>query len=216
MRFQAAIFDLDGTLVNSLADLGESMNLALRLLGLPEHQADAYRYFVGEGIRVMAGRALPADNRDEATIDRCTDLTIEEYSRRLTAKTRPYDGIPQLLDGLSAAGLGLAILSNKQDAPTKAIAAELLSSWRFAQILGSRPPVPKKPDPAAALEIAAAMGLPPSAFLYLGDTAIDMRTAAAAGMFGIGVLWGFRSAEELIQGGAKVLLAHPVDLLAFF
>ncbi len=215
MKFKAALFDLDGTLVDSLADLRDSMNQVLRQLGLPEHPPDAYRFFVGEGIRVLTTRALPEPMRTEAVIDRCSAMMLEVYLRRLVVHTRPYDGIPQLLDGLVAAGLDLAVLSNKLDGPTQTIAAELLSGWPFAAVVGSRPSVPKKPDPTAALEIAGRLGLPPAAFLYLGDTAIDMQTAAAAGMFGVGVLWGFRPAEELIQGGARILLSHPTHLLAF-
>lgn len=215
MRFQAVIFDLDGTLVDSLADLGDSMNLVLGQLGLPAHEPDAYRYFVGEGLRVMATRALPEAARTEEMIERCTAMLIDAYLQRLVVHTRPYEGIPQLLDGLLTSGLKLAVLSNKMEGPTKKITAALLSDWPFALVVGSRPAVPKKPDPTAALAIADRLGLPPAAFLYLGDTAIDMQTAVAAGMFGVGVLWGFRPAEELIRGGAKILLSHPTHLLAF-
>ena len=215
MKFKAVLFDLDGTLVDSLADLGDSTNLVLERMGLPPHQPDAYRYFVGEGIRVLATRALPQEMRTEEMIDRCTELVIETYNQRLLVNTRPYAGIPDLLEGLYSAGLKLAILSNKLETQTRNITAALLSSWPFDPIRGNRPPVPKKPDPTAALEVASDLGLPPEDILYLGDTAIDMRTATSAGMYAMGVLWGFRPAEELIQGGARSLLAHPADLLAF-
>jgi phosphoglycolate phosphatase len=214
MKFKAALFDLDGTLIDSLADLADSANLVLERLGLPRHEPDAYRYFVGEGIRVLATRALPREMRTEEMIDRCTGLVLEVYNQRLLVNTRPYAGIPDLLDGLQAAGLKMAILSNKLEPQTRAIAAELLSSWPFDPICGNRPPVPKKPDPTSALKIASDLGLAPAEILYLGDTSIDMRTATSAGMYAMGVLWGFRPAEELIQGGARALVAHPADLLA--
>jgi len=215
MRFQAVIFDLDGTLVDSLADLGESMNLVLAQLGLPGHPLDAYRHFVGEGLRVLAARALPEQMRSDEMIDRATTLMLEIYSQRLLVHTRPYAGIRELLEGLEASGLKLAVLSNKMDGPTQKITTGLLADCPFAAVFGSRPGVPKKPSPAGALEIAERLGVPPECFLYLGDTAIDMQTAAAAGMFSIGVLWGFRPAGELIRGGAKMLLSHPTHLLPF-
>ena len=215
VNFKAVLFDLDGTLVDSLADLGDATNLVLERLGLPRHPPDAYRFFVGEGIRVLATRALPETLRNEETIERCTRAVIEAYDQRLLAKTRLYGGMADLLDGLQAAGLTLAVLSNKLDGQTRRIAESLLAPWSFAKVVGHRPPMPKKPDPTAALQIAKELGLLPADFLYLGDTAIDMRTAGAAGMFSVGVLWGFRPAEELIQAGARILLARPADLLAF-
>jgi phosphoglycolate phosphatase len=215
VNFKAVLFDLDGTLVDSLADLGDATNIVLDRLGLPGHPPDAYRYFVGEGIRVLATRALPQTQRNEEMIERCTQAVIETYNQRLLAKTRLYDGIADLLDGLRSNGVGLAVLSNKLDGQTRRIADGLLTPWPFARIVGHRPPIPKKPDPTAALQIADELGLAPAEFLYLGDTAIDMQTAGAAGMFAVGVLWGFRPAEELIQAGARILLARPTDLLAF-
>ena len=128
--------------------------------------------------------------------------------------TRPYPGIPELLDALTARRLPLAVLSNKPDDLTTLIVSRLLATWRFAAVHGARPQVPRKPDPAGALHIARELDLAPGRIIYLGDTRVDMETARAAGMHPVGVLWGFRAAEELRDGGAAELLAHPGELLA--
>jgi phosphoglycolate phosphatase len=143
----------------------------------------------------------------------CVAQMRAEYARRWHAKTRPYPGIPQLLDTLTAHGLRLAILSNKPHDFTVRIAERLLARWSFDPVLGARAGVPKKPDPGAALEIAGQRGIPPGAWLYLGDTSTDMETATAAGMFPVGVLWGFRGAAELEASGARLLIQRPDQLL---
>ncbi len=215
MGFRAVLFDLDGTLVDSLEDLGNSMNSVLERLGLPEHPLEAYRRFVGEGMEMLVRRALPDSARDEPTLGRALEDMREEYGRRHAEKTRPYPGIPELLDALASRNLRLAILSNKPDGPTRAIVAEMLGSWHFDAVVGARPGVPKKPDPTAALAISRDLGIAPEAFLYLGDTDTDMKTARAAGMHAVGVLWGFRGAEELRSAGALALVAAPPDFLKY-
>ena len=135
------------------------------------------------------------------------------YERNWNVKTRPYPGIPELLDALSAHGLKMAVLSNKPHDFTLKSVEGLLPAWRFDAVIGERPPIPRKPDPSSALEIANRLGVEPARFLYLGDTATDMKTANAAGMFAVGALWGFRDAEELIAGGAVKLIAKPAELL---
>jgi phosphoglycolate phosphatase len=211
--YEGILFDLDGTLLDTLEDLADSMNEVLAGFGYPTYPAEEYKFFVGEGVEVLVGRALPQERRTPSTIADCLAKMREVYGRRWRLKTRPYAGIPELLDGLAGRKLKLAILSNKVDAFTQIMVADLLSSWRFDRVLGARPDHPKKPDPAGALEIAGDLGLPPEKFLYLGDTAIDMKTALGAGMIPIGVLWGFRPAEELRSGGASRLIEHPLDLL---
>lgn len=212
-RFEAVVFDLDGTLVDSLRDLADSANAALARFGYPEHPLSSYRAFVGEGARLLMERALPGERRDPGTIDALVGAMLEDYSLRREATTVLYRGIAELLDELRDRGLALAILSNKPHDHTLAIAASLLGAWPFATVRGSRPEVPRKPDPTGALAIASELGVEPGRCLYLGDTGIDMVTATAAGMYPVGVLWGFRDAEELRASGARRLLAHPAELL---
>jgi phosphoglycolate phosphatase len=214
-QYQAVIFDLDGTLLNTLDDLADSLNRVLASSGFPQHGLDAYRYFVGDGVENLVRRALPENARDKATLARCVAGMRTEYGAHWADKTRPYDGIPGLLDNLLARGLRMAVLSNKPDNFTQLTVSSLLSKWRFELVLGERPGVPRKPDPGGALEIARAFGLAPAQFLYLGDTRTDMLTANAAGMFAVGVLWGFRPEEELKSSGAKALIGRPEELLNY-
>ncbi len=211
---KAVLFDLDGTLLDTLTDLAESMNAVLVRLGLPPHPRDAYRYFVGEGVEVLARRALPEENRDQEMVLRCADEMRKEYQGRWAETSKPYAGIPELLDGLASRGLTLTILSNKPDDFTRLVVDRFLSGWPWREVRGARPETPRKPDPSGALAIAGRLGLVPGQFLYLGDTNIDMRTATAAGMYPVGALWGFRTRTELEEAGAKILLHHPLDLIA--
>jgi phosphoglycolate phosphatase len=215
MVYKALIFDLDGTLLNTLDDLGNAMNRVLAKEGFPLHPVDAYRYFVGDGVTMLVTRTLPEDKRDTDTIQRCLEVFREDYSQSWNIKTKPYNGIPEMLDAVAARGLKMAILSNKPHDFTKYCVAELLPDWKFEMVLGQRDGIPRKPDPMGALEIADYFQLPVSEILYLGDTAVDMQTAIAAQMFPVGVLWGFRPREELQQSGARVLLSQPSELLSF-
>jgi phosphoglycolate phosphatase len=138
-----------------------------------------------------------------------------EYRQRWTSKTRPYPGIPEMLDTLGRAGLQLAVLSNKPDDAAQTLVQALLPTVAFRRVVGASPEKPKKPDPAVALEIAAALHLNPTDFILVGDSAVDMHTADRAGMFPAGVLWGFRPQAELAAAGAKLLLEHPADLPAW-
>ena len=209
---KAVIFDLDGTLLDSLGDIADAMNHVLERHGYPTHPRSRYRFFVGEGIDQLVRRALPA-GVDGATLERITAQTRAEYARRATRTTRPYPGIPELLDAITTRGVPMAILTNKPHEPAVAMVRELLGRWPFSAILGARDGLPKKPDPTGALRVAEALGVPPRACLYLGDTGTDMRTARAAGMLPVGVLWGFRPREELEEAGARVLIARPEELL---
>jgi len=213
MTYNAVLFDLDGTLLDSIEDLADSMNEVLARWELPQHPVEAYKYFVGDGMEQLAERALPRERRDEATVARCIREMRQEYQTRWNAKTRPYAGIPEMLDALTERGMTKVVLSNKPEEFTRKMVAGLLSRWRFEVVAGQKPDVPIKPDPAGALRIAEQLEIPPKAFLYLGDTNTDMKTAVAAGMFPIGVLWGFREADELLAHGARVLLEKPMDLL---
>ena len=212
MRYKAILFDLDGTLLDTLEDLATAANRALGTLGLPAHPTDAYRVFVGDGLRTLAERILPGEQRSAAQVDALVAAFEREYSRTWNERTAPYAGVPEMLDRLTGDGYRLSVLSNKPDAFTRLCVEQLLPHWTFAPLYGQRPGVPKKPDPAAALAIAAELGLDPAEVLYLGDTATDMHTARAAGMAAVGVLWGFRSADELHAAGARHLITHPGEL----
>jgi phosphoglycolate phosphatase len=149
-------------------------------------------------------------------VDKIASKIEEEYSRRWTEHTLPYPGIPELLDALANSGIRMAILSNKPQRPAEVMVSRLLPRWHFDIVEGEQPGIPLKPDSVAALQIAQRMKINPGEFLYLGDSATDMRTAFAANMYPVGALWGFRTAEELLAGGAKAIIQYPTDLLQFF
>jgi phosphoglycolate phosphatase len=212
--FQAIILDVDGTLLDTLQDLADSMNSTLRHFGFPVHELEKYKHFVGDGMENLVRRSVPDwAKTDRRMISRCLETMQQIYERNWNVKSRPYPGIPELLDALTARGLKMAVLSNKPHDLTQRAIEGLLPVWRFEVVMGERPPVPRKPDPSSALEIANRLGVEPAGFLYLGDTATDMKTANAAGMYAVGALWGFRNAEELISSGAKKLIAKPAQLL---
>lgn len=212
MIFQAVIFDLDGTLIDTLDDIGDSVNRVLAHKNFPTHTHVAYRNFVGDGSRMLIERALPEKYRKDAIIDACFKEYIEDYSQNYNVKSKLYDGIPQLLDALSTKGLRLAVLSNKPDAITQNCVKTFLSAWHFDAVSGQRDSVPRKPNPQGAVETAGKMSILPSRFLYLGDTGIDMKTAVSAGMFPVGVLWGFRPLKELMENGASAVIDEPMTL----
>lgn len=210
---RAIIFDLDGTLLDTLADLADSGNAALAALGLPPHPDDAYRYFVGLGIEELVRRMLPENKRDPATLMEATALTSTEYKRRWKDKTRPYAGIPELLEALRLRGLPVCVLSNKPQVYTDLTIAEFFPGWPFTYVRGARPEVPNKPHPAGALALAQELALSPGSIVFVGDTATDMKTARGAGMLPVGVLWGFRDEAELSESGARRIIARPMELL---
>lgn len=213
MKFKAVIFDLDGTLLDTIDDLANSMNSVLERSGHPIHSAEAYKYFVGDGMRKLVKRALPEAFRQDTVIDGFLAEMKAEYGKRWDEKTQPYKGIPELLNALTDKGLKLAVLSNKVDEFTKLVVAKFLPEWKFEAVIGEGNGIPKKPDPSGASMISTQLGINPGEILYLGDTNVDMITATAAGMYAVGVLWGFRKADELVEGGAKVLITKPEALL---
>ena len=215
MNYRAVIFDLDGTLLNSIEDLADSMNTVLEKAGFPTHDVESYKYYVGDGIKNLVFKSLPAAYRDNQSVKYFSEKMQEEYAKRWSKKTRPYDGIPELLDMLKAKNIHMAVLSNKPDKFAKLIVKELLGNWHFNAVYGDREGIPKKPDPKGALEIAGILGLQPKNILYLGDTGTDMQTANNAGMFAAGALWGFRKKEELVSNGAAALINNPLELLSF-
>lgn len=216
MKFEAVLFDLDGTLIDTIDDIGDAVNRVLKNRGFPPHTISTYRRFVGEGTRILITRSIPKEKLDENLINGCLKEFIKDYNRNFNIKSKPYNGIPELLDVLKAKGLKLAILSNKPDSITKKCVEFLLSKWDFDVVFGQRDSVPRKPNPQGALEVAEKLAIPPSNFLYLGDTAVDMKTAVSADMFPVGVLWGFRTLKELKENGARAVIAEPLKVLDFF
>ncbi|WP_309888128.1 HAD family hydrolase [Archangium sp.] len=207
---RAALFDLDGTLVDSLQDIREAMNHALALHGLPVHPLSDYRRFVGEGVRVLVARAVPTGREDvHAAVLAAYQAHYAEHHLK---HTRPYPGVLGVLSRLAGEGVKLAVLSNKPDAATRKLVAALLPDVPFGAVYGERTGVPRKPDPTAALGIATELGVEPGDCAFIGDTAVDMDTARAAGMYSVGVTWGFRDVEELQAHGARAL-AHTADEL---
>lgn len=216
MSFDAAIFDLDGTLVNSLEDLADSVNEVLEECGYPRHSLRSYRRFVGDGIVALVRRALPAGARDEDSVVRCTDMMRDVYATRWNCKTRPYEGIPELLANLGSLDVATGVLSNKPHAMTQKVVRELLPTSRFQAVLGAEAGFPRKPDPAGALETARRLNARPENTVYVGDSDTDMKTARAAGMHAVGVLWGFRDGAELLAAGATRLVASPNEIALLF
>ncbi len=215
MAYRAVLFDLDGTLLDSIEDLMNSMNTVLARFEFPQHPVEKYKIMVGDGVDILALRAMPEHVRDNEEIrERILAGMRQEYGRRWAERTQPYDGIPELLEGLRERGIPATIFSNKSHEFTQMIVEKLLGKWKFERVIGARPGYPKKPDPTVALEIARDLQIRPAEFLYVGDTNTDMNTANAAGMYPVGALWGFRSKEELQAAKAKRLIAHPMELLS--
>ncbi len=213
MRYDAVIFDLDGTLLDTLRDIAESMNAALGSLAAPAVAIEEYRRYVGDGVVILAERVLPPGRRDPDTVARCVAVMRELYSARLTRWSRPYPGIAELLDGLGARGIEMAVLSNKPHAMTVPLVAQVLARWHFGVVIGERSGIPRKPDPQAAVEVAELLAVDAGRILYLGDTGTDMETATRAGMFAVGALWGFRDRKELEEAGAAALVSEPGQVL---
>lgn len=213
MPIELAIFDLDGTLIDSMGDLADSMNAVLSDLGHPVHPRDAYRFMVGDGIVKLVQRALPAEAVADADISEVVQKMRNEYSTRWTATTRPYPEIPTLLTELDRRQILSCVLSNKPDGPTRKIVGELFPDTPFAIVRGALDGVPLKPDPTAALALIADLEIDASRTVFIGDTSIDMETGRRAGLRRVGVTWGFRDADELVDSGAEDISDHPLRIL---
>ena len=212
ISMKAVLFDLDGTLTNTIDDIADSMNHALRLYGLPEHPVDAYKYMVGDGARKLAERAVAGRPEFFRSV---YDAYMKQYANHNAVKTRAYDGTTELLENLIARNIRICVLSNKPHSDTVTVVHHYFPTIEFDAVQGQVEGVPVKPDPQGALILSEKLGIKPSDFAYLGDTSVDMRCAISAGMHPFGALWGFRTAEELLQSGAEVLLKEPLDLLKY-
>lgn len=207
-------FDLDGTLVNSLADLADSANHALADLGFPAHDNNDYRYFVGSGVNKLFERSLPEPNRDEETIRKARTLFEGYYDQCYCSKTAPYESVQELLAELEAGHYKLAVLSNKPDSFAQNILKTLFPETEFDYTLGASDDFPKKPDPAALLKCLEELHLKPEECLYCGDSDVDVQFAHSAGVAVAGAAWGFRGIDELEEAGADYIINYPTDLLA--
>jgi len=213
---KAIIFDLDGTLLNTLDDIADSMNHVLQSRGLPTHPTEAYKLFIGDGIYNIVSRAAgdaEASGHDMAAL---VEEYRAEYTRRQADKTAPYEGIPELLAALTGRGVKMAVLSNKPHADTVRIIADYFPGIHFDSVLGQSPGRPIKPDPAGAFEILETLGESRSNVVYLGDSGTDMRLASVAGFKAVGALWGFRGRAELTTNGADAFVETPMEVLRFF
>jgi len=209
---QGIIFDLDGTLIDSLKDIAINCNIVLETLGYKTHELNDYKNFVGDGAKILVKNALPKDISNEQ-LEIALELFKEVYEKNLHHNTHLYDGIEQLLQTLVFKNYKLAILSNKPHKFTNLYAQKLISHIPFVDIVGQKDEVPKKPDPFAALQIASKFQLRPSDILFIGDTPTDMKTAKNSNMIAVGVAWGFRSVDELINNGADYIIKTPAELL---
>ena len=212
MKFKGVIFDLDGTLVNSLEDISDAMNTVLHELHYPTHTYDAYQYFIGSGLRNLVSKALPSTNNSETDIQNCYDKMITAYRQNCTHKTKAYDGIFDLLAELKSRNIPLSVFSNKADDLTKEVTNTIFPDY-FDPILGLTTEPLKKPNPTKAIEISQKWNFKPEEILFVGDSDIDMLTANNANMYAVGVIWGYRTKEELLADGAQLILNNPLDLI---
>jgi phosphoglycolate phosphatase len=209
------IFDLDGTLLDTLRDIADAANRVLEANGFPVHSLESYRWFVGDGSRMLMTRALPETRRTPRRIETCLRGFISEYTRNWARATRPYAGIDDLLAALAARKVPMAVVTNKPHRFTGAMMAHYFENRPFAPVLGQQDGIPKKPDPHQALAAAGIMGISPANCIFLGDSAVDMETGRRAGMQPVGAAWGFRPPEELSDAGAVAVIHHPLKLLEF-
>jgi phosphoglycolate phosphatase len=209
---RALIFDLDGTLLDSLEDIADAANAALTDAGYAPHPLDAYRHFVGNGLKTLMRRTVP-ENVDETAIAALHEGMARHYENNWRNKTRPYAGVPQMLEHLSGHGLPMAVLSNKAHFFAEMIIRHFFPMVPFVRVQGKTETGKAKPDPAMALTIAGDMGVRPEHIAFVGDSGVDMDTAVAAEMLPVGVLWGFRSEEELLAHGACRILRRPLEIM---
>ena len=213
MATRLVIFDLDGTLLNTIGDLAEAANEMLRSRDLPQHDYATYCTFVGNGIMRLVERALPEELRTPEEVASARADFLAYYIEHIDCKTRPYAGIPELLAELQERGVRLAVASNKFQAGTEKLIRSYFPEIRFEVVFGQRPEVPLKPDPAVVEEILTLTGVKREEVLYVGDSGVDMLTARAAGVRSVGVSWGFRAREELLDSQADHIIDRTEELM---
>ena len=210
------IFDLDGTLLDTLEDIAISANFALTSLGFQAEEMQNYRYYVGEGVVKLFENIFASHPQSEETINQAVTLFEKHYTKQFFHHTKPYEGVSKMLTFFKKRGFKMAILSNKPDSFTKMCALKYFRQWQFDAVFGSRKDVSRKPDPYTALEIATSLSIELSECYFLGDTLIDMKTANAANMVALGALWGFRDEDELRRYGARDVFKSPSEVIKYF
>jgi len=212
---KTVLFDLDGTLLNTLDDLAAAGNFVCRQNGWPTHPTESYKRMVGNGIPKLVERFAPPEARTPQQLAAALEAFSAQYDAHKEDNTAPYAGIPELIDALSAEGVRMAVFSNKADAFCGKIIEHYFGKGRFAAVLGSRPGVPTKPDPAGLYDLMQMIGAEPKTTLFVGDSDVDILTGHNAGLPAMGVLWGFRGESELRAAGADALAEKPEDILKY-
>lgn len=215
MKKKLVIFDLDGTLLNTIDDLAESANHALLALNFPTHDAATIRSFVGNGINKLLERALPEEARTEENLMRMRGEFIPYYDAHNADFSTPYSGITELLTCLQQQGIALAVASNKYQAATQKLVVHYFPNIRFVKVSGQKPEIPIKPDPAIVFDIIGETEFAKDEVLYVGDSGVDMQTALNAGIDAVGVSWGFRTKQELASYSPVGIIDNAEDLLKF-
>lgn len=209
---KAVLFDLDGTLVNSLADLACSTNYALEKFGFSVHETEAFKYFVGDGMPKLIERALPEDKREEKYIKETLDVFMAHYKEHYCDNTTAYDGVSEAVDSILSLGIKTAVVSNKIQNMAETVTNKIFGD-RFSIVCGKREGYPAKPDPTLTLEVIRELGVLPSECLFIGDSGMDMAVAKNANCVALGVLWGFRKEDELIDNGADFIIKEPSQII---
>ncbi|WP_320035494.1 HAD family hydrolase [Halarcobacter sp.] len=212
MSNKAVIFDMDGTLLDSLKDIGICTNIVLEEFNLPTHKLENYKDFVGGGAMVLLENSTPDDISKE-TLDKLFNRFIEVYEMSVKDETKPYEGIDELLKALQKRNIKMGILSNKLHKLTVKYYEKFFIEYNMSEVHGQKENIPKKPDPIVAIKIAENLGLECKDILFVGDSDVDILTAKNAGMIAVGVSWGFRGVDELIEHGADYIVKTPQDIL---
>jgi phosphoglycolate phosphatase len=211
MKTKAIIFDMDGTTVNTLEGIMYAMNCVLEEAHFPTHDLEAYKHFIGNGLKVLVSKALPKSNQTEEEIAKYLKLMIDSYDKNWEYNLHLYNGMPQLLDQLTSRGIKLAINTNKIDHIAKLIVDKYFSEWDISCVIGDRSDVPKKPDPTGPIMIMNELGVTPKECIYVGDSEVDVQTAINARLKVVGVAWGFRERDKLVD--ANYIIESPLELL---
>ncbi len=209
---KAVLFDLDGTLANSLSDLANATNYAISKFGFPERETEEFKYFAGDGMPKMIERALPENDKNTDNVNKVMPIFLRYYGEHYCDNTKAYAGMPELIDELKGKSIMVAVVTNKNQAMAEKVVNKLYGD-RFDLILGKREGIPAKPDPTAALIAMETLGVKPDECVFVGDSMMDVMTGVNSGAYPVGVLWGFRKKDELISGGAKSIIDNPKELL---
>ena len=213
MKFKAVIFDLDGTLLDTIEDIKVTMNSALRRYNYPEFSVEEYKYFVGKGVDNLIREVMKTASIPSSAFKGLKEAYYEIYKHQATINTKLYEGMSSLLSELKTKNISLNVLSNKPHSQTVEVIKHYFGDKVFDFVYGKKEDFSPKPDPASALDLTKALGIQPEEVLYIGDTETDILTAKNAGFYSVGVLWGFRKEDELVRAGACEIVKHPLEIL---